>query len=322
MATKPLSKVLEDLNKPQPGNLQNFNKTSSSSNTKSVSSTPQQSNPKTPEFSYQPGSTSVGTLALPDGKVFVGINKRDAEGFTNSYLKNQNPVQGAVPLGTSQAQAEMQATQQQQQQQALEQPVTSDLSVPSAENNPISKVPVVGSMVGALSNVVGGVDVKAELRRKTISKIQRKVFEDGVSANEKFGAVIESIPVIGSLVNKFARGLIDTPSGNVDNLVEQLNTVYKQALEQQKYAKLSPEFKDRALSNVDTASQNIEELEAKMKLASIYSAELRSNPDDLELVERKIITARTKLLRIRLNIISGADPLTTSEDLIGDFSNE
>lgn len=198
---------------------------------------------------------------------------------------------------------------------------SSDLSVPSIERNTFSKVPVLGASGGVLANVATDFEAKREAKRRANSAIQREVFEKGVSANDKFGAVVESIPIVGALINKYAKGIISTPKGDVDNFVSQLNQVYTQAREEQKYAKLSPEFKDMALSNLDDANENIEELEAKIKLASIYSAELRANPEDLELIERKIANTRAKLLRIRINIISGAD-VSNDEELIdaaGDF---
>ena len=57
------------------------------------------------------------------------------------------------------------------------------------------------------------------IREAALREIKQAAFDEGISQSEAIGTVIEAIPVVGTLANKFASGLTQTPSGNVESVL-------------------------------------------------------------------------------------------------------
>jgi len=104
------------------------------------------------------------------------------------------------------------------------------------ERTGVEKAPVVGPSLGAFANIGQQAAIKAlgmdddprkiqpliqdpeTLREMALQEIQQDVIDKGTTASEKFGALIEAIPIIGPQVGKWAGSLIEDPKSNVDTL--------------------------------------------------------------------------------------------------------
>jgi len=233
---------------------------------------------------------------------------------------------------------EMQAKQQQAQSQVQvkqllqeEQPERTELNAPQS---PLQNVPIIGGLMdsigGALANVIGKKDAKPveslgiinpveggiqlspqEKQRQLVLQAEAKAIQDGVTSGDQLGAIIESIPFVGALANKFARGLINTPKGSINELTAQIKLQGTGALDDQRNAKLSPEMKEISYANVEMREDKIRELEGKIKQLVLCSAEARANPEEIDKIEEEILNAKKKLLRIKANIINNVAPVET-----------
>ena len=144
------------------------------------------------------------------------------------------------------------------------------------------------------------------MRTVALTQIEKEEIERGLTANEKFGAFIEGIPLIGSLANQFAGGLIETPS---ENTVEVVSNIRK---EKRRIANIETNVKmgylpvSVANEQLGDIENNIQRLESRAKLLISNSPELRFNSDGVNTIETEILLTREKILQGKLNVLTGA----------------
>ena len=185
------------------------------------------------------------------------------------------------------------------------------------------KLPLVGPGLGAVrevlavQDVIEGVPVKKKwfgltskqqeemttliqnpqtAREIALQEIQKEVIGEGTSEAEKMGALIESIPVIGSLARKYVSGLIEDPRGNVQTIVTQIASERERAsvlAEKAMTGKLGDPF--IAMEQLDEMDKNIHRLEMRIHLLSLESAQLRADADTLNLIEEQILRAKERV---------------------------
>lgn len=232
----------------------------------------------------------------------------------------------------TQAQADIQAKKDVQNVLQNEQPTQVDLNAPQSG---LSKIPVIGDFLNAIggvsANLVGKVDVKNPAQMGIINPVaggiqltpqqqqqqlvlaaEQQAIQKGITSGDQLGAIIESVPIIGFLATKYARGLINTPKGTINELTSQIQLQKQGALDDQRDAKLSPEMKEISYANVRKREDKIRALEGRIKLMTLYSAEARSNPEEIDTIEEEILNSKKALLRIKVNILNNVAPVDTA----------
>lgn len=179
----------------------------------------------------------------------------------------------------------------------------------------IEEAPIIGKSIGAITSILTNAARKGwlpvlktkeevetplqtaeTLREATLREIQKEELKRGISAGESFGALIESIPVLGSLANNYASGLIEDPKGNVQTIISQIDS------ERERASVLAEKVMTGKFSNpmvaydmIEEIENNIARLEARIKLLSQTSAQLRADADTINKIEEKILRARERV---------------------------
>jgi len=130
------------------------------------------------------------------------------------------------------------------------------------------------------------------MREMALQEIQRKVIKQGTTTSEKVGALIEAIPIVGGLVSKYARGLIETPSGNVDAIVSIIGEMKTSATSMAKQARTGIIDPYDAIERITEYENEIAALEQKIRLLALESAELTANSEQLNKIEMQILETR------------------------------
>lgn len=186
-------------------------------------------------------------------------------------------------------------------------PERTELDIP--EPTAIEKIPVIGAGISAITQVIMNtfpsldseevqtlIQNPETAREMALQAIQQDVINEGTTASEKFGAVIESIPIIGSLVGKYASGLIEDPKGNVDTLLTEIQSERERAsvlAEKAMTGKLGDPF--IAVEQIEDIENNVYRLEQRIKLLSEESAQLIANADQLNRIEEVILRTKERI---------------------------
>jgi len=136
-------------------------------------------------------------------------------------------------------------------------------------------------------------------------KIQEDTIAEGLSAGERFGAMIESIPIVGSLIGKYASGLIEDPKGNVNTIITQIASERERAsvlAEKLATGKISPYVGFDELQNMEN---NVIRLEQRIKLLIQSSAQLQVDADSVNLIEEQILRAKERIYMGKLAASQG-----------------
>jgi len=245
------------------------------------------------------------------GQVFTGLTERDVK----SFIEGKSGEGGrALEFGEARQLQEQEATREEargflEEKGVFEEtlPERTELDIP--EPTAIEKIPVMGAGIGAITQVIldafPNLDSKEvqtliqnpeTAREMALQTIQQKVIDEGITAGEKFGAVIESIPVVGSLVSKYASGLIEDPKGNVDTLLTEIQSERERAsvlAEKAMTGKLGNPL--IAVEQIEDIENNIFKLEQRIKLLSLESAQLRANGDQLNRIEEVILRTKERI---------------------------
>ena len=249
---------------------------------------------------------------------------------TSGYQQNIQPL-APQPGGAAQAQQETSLAQQDVQQAQVDtfnqqKPQMRELS-PQAED---SSIPVIGTIADIIQQVGGNEYLYPEgsfnkltperLRSDALTQIEKKVYDRGVDNNTKFGAIVEAIPIVGALVNQYARGLVDTPTGTVNDLRSQIIKKRKEITQLTKDAKLSPSIRLQSEENLNQIEGDIQKLESRIKLLINYSAQLKTSPEQVDLIEQDIYNTRRFLLSARIAIINN-QTLASDEDILDSLTS-
>ncbi len=132
-------------------------------------------------------------------------------------------------------------------------------------------------------------------RELALQAIQQQVIDDMTTGSEKVGSLIEALP-IGGLVTKVAGELIESPRDNVDTIVREITTIGTTATntrEKVLTGKAGDPFK--VIESLDTMEQRTFELEQRIKILSLESAELTADADALNVIEAQILDTKIRI---------------------------
>ena len=196
---------------------------------------------------------------------------------------------------------------------AFEQVTPTRTELSPEPQTPISKLPVVGPVADAIAaillpqdieakEVVGGFDIpltEETIRERALTKIRDDSFQEGITLRESFGTVVEGIPVVGAIARKYANGLIETPSANADNVIDNINKIKEAASTGQEKVRNGLESPDYGLDRARSMEEQVSQLEGRLKLLINSSPILRANTDEVNKIEEQILEAREKIARYR-----------------------
>jgi len=111
---------------------------------------------------------------------------------------------------------------------------------------------------------------------------------------------VETIPILGK-VSKYI-GSLNTPSGRVDTILKQMTEVENQVTDSVTFASANPSAAGRYLKQVDDAQQTVSQLESKIKLLTIQSPQLQGDPEQVILIEEKIIGTKEVIANAKFKI--------------------
>lgn len=137
------------------------------------------------------------------------------------------------------------------------------------------------------------------VRELALTEIKRRSFRKGITFSEAFGSFVEAIPVIGSLVSSYAGGLIEDPSSNAQNVLAEINKLKEAASTGQEKVRNGLEDPEFGLTRARSMEEGVAKLEGRIKLLIITSPILRSNTDQVNLIQEAILEAREKINRYR-----------------------
>ena len=138
------------------------------------------------------------------------------------------------------------------------------------------------------------------IRELTLQDIRRENYDRGISKGEAFGSIVEAIPVVGSLARKYANGLIQTPSGNADNVIGEIRSERERAAtssEKVRSGLISPE---NGLEQARQMEENIAALEGRLKLLINTSPILRANTDEINKIQEEILRTKERVAQFKL----------------------
>lgn len=144
------------------------------------------------------------------------------------------------------------------------------------------------------------------LREMALQEIQKEVIKEGTSFSEKFGALVESIPVIGGLVDKYATGLIEDPEGNIKTITTEVSKIGNRATNMREKA-LTGKMGDPyiAYDQIVQMENDLIRMEQRIKLLSIESARLRADGDSINLIEETILDAKQRIFDAKQSAAAG-----------------
>lgn len=132
-------------------------------------------------------------------------------------------------------------------------------------------------------------------REIALNEIRRNNYDKGIKASNAFGTLVEAVPIAGSLVGKYAGGLVDDPSNKVETLMAEVRS------ERERAATSTEKVNSGLITPIDgldiseTMQDNMARLEGKIKLLTSTSPELRSNPEEVDKNEEEITRARERI---------------------------
>ena len=139
----------------------------------------------------------------------------------------------------------------------------------------------------------------ATARELLLNQIRQESFKKGISLHESIGSLTESIPVVGSLVSKYASDLIEDPSGNAANVIGEINKVKEAASTGQEKVRNGLENPEYGLTRARQMEEEIARLEGRMKLLVLSSPILRANSDQVNLIQEQILESQEKISRYK-----------------------
>ncbi len=137
------------------------------------------------------------------------------------------------------------------------------------------------------------------LREAALREIRQLSFDEGVSNAEGFGTFVEAIPLVGSLARKFAGGLVETPSANADNVIDEINKLKEAASTGQEKVRNGLEDPDYGLDRARQMEAGLAELEGRLKLLISTSPILQANTDEVNKIQEQVLEAKEKVNRYR-----------------------
>jgi len=272
----------------------------------------------------------------------VTIKSQDPIAYKNTLERARMEATGGYAARSAEelrAQNLLPPTAEQQQNIADIEQNKPEITDISPEYRPGQEVPVLGAGGVTIGNVlldkivnpiwkkISGENPNLVLepenvRSAAIRQIEQDAIDEGVTWSESFGAVVEGIPLVGSLVSKYASGLIETPSGNVNTITQEIGQARTKAMKWESWANqgiISQNVLEENLNQMDT---DIIKLEARIKVLANFSPELRYNSDGINLIEEKILNAKEVIWAIRLRQAKNVPQSPSDYDLLNALEGE
>lgn len=149
------------------------------------------------------------------------------------------------------------------------------------------------------------------LRAKMLQEIQREELDKSQTASQKLGALLE--PIVGDLkvfdidIGRYADKFLRMPKQEVEEIVEQIKEIESSA------SGLTDAASQGEIGNPAAVLRDIAEkeeqvyiLEARIKRLILESDELKANPEQVNLIEKEILTAKETLFEARQRAAEGA----------------
>lgn len=207
-------------------------------------------------------------------------------------------------VGVSGAQAALQqaATGTLEQAGAFEEvtPTRTELSTPGVEGD----FPISSPIASAISNLIspkGFLDPLTDetIREKALRKVRFDEFKKGTSNQVKFGVFIETIPIAGKAVSSYVSGLIQTPSGNAENIFAEISAFGEEATNNQEKTRSGIMLASFAMARAKEMEEQIAELEGRLKYLVNISPILQAETDNVNKWETKIFQVKERIDNFR-----------------------
>ena len=214
---------------------------------------------------------------------------------------------------------------QQEEQRRLETEEYPELRQLDPQARPGSDIPVIGGIATPISNLIIETLSKNspafkelvktpltpdQLRTAELTEIERRVFEEGITNSEALGVVVESlvesIPFVGGWLAQYTSKLIETPTGNLEEVRKLVNGHRRRAqilATNVRIGILSPEAGAEQIRQIEL---DIQKAESRIKLLVNYSAQLRFNSDRVNTIELDILRAKEILFAAKVDASLGA----------------
>jgi len=143
------------------------------------------------------------------------------------------------------------------------------------------------------------------LREAALREIRNDSFKEGVSISQTFGSFIEAIPIVGKAASSWASGLIETPSSNSKNVIDEINKMKEAASTGQEKVRNGLEDPDYGLDRARKMEEDVAKLEGRLKLLIGTSAILRANTDEINKIQEQVLETKEKISRYKQASIFG-----------------
>lgn len=235
-------------------------------------------------------------IELPSGRTFLGLTPDEIED-----IKRREGLPEDLPLIGEKLRKEREAETFLKERGLLEKeaPVRAELDIAPGET-PLEKLPILGGTIAATVGLMQP-DIRpliqnpATIREVALQEIQRETIAEGTTVGEEFGAVIESIPLVGTLVNKYASGLVEAPSSNVATILAQLDSTRERASVIAEKVEMGKLNRFTASDELLVMEENIIRLETRIQVLSQGSAILRADPDEVNRIEERILRTKERI---------------------------
>ena len=179
-----------------------------------------------------------------------------------------------------------------------------ELSQTDIANNPLSARSFFGKEKA--EGEVPLINMAENSREYALQQIQQDVINQGTTLREKTGSIVEGIPLVGALINKYANGLIETPKGKVDTLTQNIKLYETFASDIQSKAKTGEVDPYTAIALLNDAEEDIARMEQRIKILSLESPQLKADGVAINLIETEILVTRKKVFDAKQSAAYGA----------------
>ncbi len=242
-------------------------------------------------------------ITLPGGRTFLGLTPDEVREIQQREgLEELPPIGEAIALEKKREEAPALL----EQAGAFEEvtPQRTELSTSGVEGQFIENIPVAGPVASAISNLISprgfeGPTTPETIREQALRKIRDNSFREGTNAQVKFGTFIEGIPVAGPAVSKYVSGLIQTPSGNAEDITAELASLGEEATNNQEKTQSGKMPSDYAMGRARAMEEQLAELEGRLKYLVNISPVLQAETDNVNRIEQKIFETKQRVDNFR-----------------------
>ena len=279
--------------------------------------------PDAPKVFREKGGRLTGVEI--EGKPFLGLDPETVRNLIRRREEKLATPPGAVEVAEAQQQQERveQAPAALEQAGAFEQVTPREVSLKSKPKAG-EEIPLIGTGISAVESVLanaarkgfipifepGSEAVTGEkafpipmteetLREASLREISIRSFDEGISRRESVGSLIEAIPIVGQVANRYASGLTETPSSNAQDVLAEINRIKEAASTGQEKVRNNLEEPDFGLSRAREMEEDLAKLEGRIKILILTSSILRASSDNVNTIQEQILEAREKVSRYR-----------------------